>query len=141
MLSGSGHHLQHTGELIKLYCGSHLKYHFLEGETLKELYTVRESVKYQYLRKERALYEKKDKIFKLRDISKWGFSGSMEELEGRADELLKNKEKAFKFMLSEETKSLNEQREELSFYTNQCLDEVKRTGKDNGDLLTDHFIT
>ena len=77
----------------------------------------------------------------MRDISKWGFSGSMEELEGRADELLKNKEKAFKFMLSEETKSLNEQREELSFYTNQCLDEVKRTGKDNGDLLTDHFIT
>jgi hypothetical protein len=90
----------------------------LEGETLKELYTVREQVKYQYLRKERALYEKKDKIFKLRDISKWGFSGSMEELEGRADELLKNKEKAFKFMLTEETKSLNEQREELSFYTN-----------------------
>jgi len=26
-LEGSGHHLQNTGELIKLYCGSHLKYH------------------------------------------------------------------------------------------------------------------
>lgn len=71
------------------------------------------------MKKERALYDKKDKVFKnTRDVSKWGFTGSKEELEGRADELLKNKDKAFKFMLSDETKQLFEQREELSFYTN-----------------------
>jgi hypothetical protein len=46
MLNGSGSHLQHTGELIKLYCGSHLKYHLLEGETLKELLAAREAIKY-----------------------------------------------------------------------------------------------
>ena len=44
-------------------------------------------------------------------------------------------------MLTEETKQLNYQREELSFWTNQCLDEVKRVSWDNGILLTDHFIT
>ena len=44
-------------------------------------------------------------------------------------------------MLSEDTLALNLMREELSFYTNQCLDEVRRVGKDNGDMLTDHFIT
>jgi len=55
------------------------------------------------------LYDKKDKLFKTtRDVSKWGFTGSKEELEGRADELLKNKDKAFKFMLSDETKTLFE---------------------------------
>lgn len=32
------------------------------------------------------------------------------------------------------------QREELSFYTNQCLDEVRRTGRDNGRLLSEHYI-
>jgi hypothetical protein len=44
------------------------------------------------LKKERALYVKKNKIFNdTRDVSKWGFTGSKEELEGRADELLKDK--------------------------------------------------
>ena len=66
-----------------------------------------------------SLYDKKDKLFKNnRDVSKWGYTGSKEELEGRADELLRSKDKAFKFMLSDETKMLFEQREELSFYTN-----------------------
>jgi hypothetical protein len=32
-------------------------------------------------------------------------------------------------------------REELSFYTNQCSEEVRRVGLDNCELLTDHFIT
>lgn len=118
-MDGSGHHLQNTGELIKLYCGSHLKYHLHESETLKELYNTRENIKQQYLKKERTLYVKKNKIFNdIRDVSKWGFTGSKEELEGRADELLKDKNKAFKFMLTDETNQLNEQREELSFYTN-----------------------
>lgn len=31
-------------------------------------------------------------------------------------------------------------REELSFFSNQCLDEVKRVSQDNGKLLTDHFL-
>ena len=44
-------------------------------------------------------------------------------------------------MLTEETKHLNDLREELSFWTNQCLDEVRRVTNDNGVLLTDHFIT
>jgi len=30
--------------------------------------------------------------------------------------------------------------EELSFYTNQCLDEVHRVSKDNGVALIDHFM-
>lgn len=44
-------------------------------------------------------------------------------------------------MLTEETKQLNLQREELSFYTNQSLEEVKRVATDNSLQLTDHFIT
>ena len=43
-------------------------------------------------------------------------------------------------MLSEETEQLNEMAEELVFYTNQCLDECRRVGKDNGDALVDHFM-
>ena len=36
---------------------------------------------------------------------------------------------------------MEQHREHLSFYTNQCLDEVRRVGNDNGELLTEHFIT
>lgn len=59
----------------------------------------------------------------------------------KGEDLFNNKTKAFRYMLSEDTLVLNSMREELSFYTNQCLDEVRRVGKDNGELLTDHFIT
>jgi sugar diacid utilization regulator len=27
MMTGTGNHIANTGELIKLYCGSHMKYH------------------------------------------------------------------------------------------------------------------
>jgi ubiquinone/menaquinone biosynthesis C-methylase UbiE len=35
---------------------------------------------------------------------------------------------------------MESQREEYNFYTNQCLAEIRRVGKDNGKLLIDHFI-
>lgn len=43
-------------------------------------------------------------------------------------------------MLSEETQRLHEVSEELNFYTNQCLDEPRRVGKDNGEKLIEHFM-
>ena len=42
-------------------------------------------------------------------------------------------------MLPLETKQLEEKREELSYYTNQCWEEIRRVGKDNGKLIRDHF--
>mmetsp|Transcript_28602 Transcript_28602/g.35429 ORF Transcript_28602/g.35429 Transcript_28602/m.35429 type:complete len:96 (+) Transcript_28602:882-1169(+) len=44
-------------------------------------------------------------------------------------------------MLSRDSQELETFREELFFYSNQCLSEVRRVGTDNGLLLTDHFIT
>lgn len=87
------------------------------------------------------MFDKKERLFRAKDMSKWGYSGSTEELIRRQEELFSNKEKAFKFMLTEESQQLEKFREELSFYTNQCLSEVRRVGTDNGQLLTDHFIT
>ena len=43
-------------------------------------------------------------------------------------------------MLSADTQKLQEMREECNYYTNQCLDEVRRVGKDNGVALIDHFM-
>lgn len=47
---------------------------------------------------------------------------------------------AFPFMLTEETKKLHEAKERVNFYTNQIIGELRRVGKDNGDALIDHFV-
>jgi hypothetical protein len=52
--------------------------------------------------------------------------------------LLKDKSKAFKFMLPKETEELDQKREELFFYTNQCWDEIRRVGAENGRSLREH---
>lgn len=65
----------------------------------------------------------------------------MTKLLDHKEELFSDKEKAMKFMLTEETSQVNEMREELSFYTNQCLEEAKRIAKDNAVIFSDHFTT
>ena len=44
-------------------------------------------------------------------------------------------------MMTKETQELEYLREEYFFYSNQCLSEVRRIGHDNGQLLSDHFVT
>ena len=43
-------------------------------------------------------------------------------------------------MLQKDTKELDLHREQLAFYTNQCLEETRRIGRDDGKLLINHFI-
>eukprot|EP00351_Strombidinopsis_sp_SopsisLIS2011_P000506 CAMPEP_0116878234 /NCGR_PEP_ID=MMETSP0463-20121206/9964_1 /TAXON_ID=181622 /ORGANISM="Strombidinopsis sp, Strain SopsisLIS2011" /LENGTH=118 /DNA_ID=CAMNT_0004526211 /DNA_START=1214 /DNA_END=1570 /DNA_ORIENTATION=- len=78
-------------------------------------------------------------MFRNRDFSKWGYEDPA-ELQRRSEELLADKEKAFKFMLQNDTQELEFAREEFSYYTNQCLNEVRRVGKDNGQLLTGQLM-
>lgn len=65
----------------------------------------------------------------------------MDELKFRKDQILQDKDRAFTFMMAEETGLVLSLQQELNYVTNQCLDEARRVGKDNGDLLIDHFLT
>lgn len=49
-----------------------MRYHLDEYESYKELHLVREQIKSQYIKQERALFEKKEKLFKGKDPYKWG---------------------------------------------------------------------
>ena len=135
-------YMQNTTELIKLYCGSHLKFHCAEAEGMREICAVMTQLRTAYLRKERALLEKKERLFKKRDCNQWQCtavpSAVLSQMSGQ---LYNDKEKAFKYMMTEETRQLVTLREELCFYMNMCLSEMQRIGGDNGLLLTDHFIT
>ena len=83
---------------------------------------MREQVKANYMKKERQLFDKKERLFKNKDPQKWGCTAiSYDDLQSKIEDLFLHKEKAFRFMMTEETRQLNVEREELSFYTNQCL--------------------
>jgi len=86
---------------------------------MRELFQQRELIKKEFLKKERALFDRKEKLFKSKDYKTWGCTAvSLDELRAKVEELFEDKQKAFKFMLTEESRVLNEQREELSYYTN-----------------------
>lgn len=104
MSTGTGNHIANLGDLFKVYLGSHLKYHMSEHESFRELQNLREQVKQNFIKKERHLIERKEKLYKSQDISRWGFEGgSQDDLIRRKDELLEDKEKAFRFMLTKES--------------------------------------
>ena len=64
----------------------------------------------------RNLIDKKEKLYKAKDPSKWGCD--VPNFDKVKDDLLKNKDKAFCYILPKESKELETKREELGFYTN-----------------------
>ena len=64
MSTGTGNHIANLGDLFKVYLGSHLKYHMSEHESFRELYNLREQVKQNFIKKERHLIERKEKLYK-----------------------------------------------------------------------------
>ena len=87
MMTGTGNHVANLGDLIKVYLGSHLKYHKDEHESYRELLVVREAVKNNYIKKEKALFEQKEKMFRNKDFTKWKFVGSQDELVRRQEQI------------------------------------------------------
>jgi hypothetical protein len=83
--------------------------------------------------------DRKEKLYKSKDVYKWGGFKDNIELLKLKDELLKDKEAAFTFMLPKESTDVDKKREELCFFTNQCWDEIRRVANDNGKLIRDHF--
>ena len=70
-MTGTGENICATGDLINQYCGSHLKYHVLEVESLREVYKTRDQLYSQYVKKEGQLMLKKENLFKLKNPQKW----------------------------------------------------------------------
>lgn len=75
-------------------------------------------MKNAFVKIDRSLLEKKEKLFKQKDLYKWGGFQDNLQLQKMQDELVQNKEKAFLFMLPKETKEMESKKEELGFLTN-----------------------
>jgi len=146
VVTGTGNFVYSTGQLVNDYLGEdYMRMHHEEADSLKELFTLRENVKNQHIRQEKTLLEKKEKLFKVGDLSKWGGGGSHscfkdeQEMSDLRNKLMQNKNMAYTYMLPKETYEWEIKREELCFLTNQCLNEVQRTAGENGKVLRQHF--
>ena len=80
MCTGTGNHVANLGDLIKVYLGGHLKYHMSEHESFRELTSIRENVKQKFIKSERNLMDRKERLFRAQDVTRWGFEGAQDEL-------------------------------------------------------------
>lgn len=106
--------------------GQHLKFNLHEASSYRELFQHRDQVYQTFIRADRSLQDKKEKLFKARDTTKWGgFANDVQQVRFKND-LLNNKEAAFDFMLPQESADVENKKMELCFFTNQCWDEIRR---------------
>jgi len=117
-MNGHAVALRNTGELLKIYSGGGMKYYKQEMEPLIELYTFRQKQNDQYLSSETALNSKKDRLFSKGDMACWEYEGPLNELIGRSHQLLRDKNLAYPFMCTKETKKVQEAKERVNFFTN-----------------------
>ena len=104
--------------MFKTSFSQHLKYNLHEASTFRDLFSHREQAYQSYVRADKALIDKKEKLLRLKDTTKWGgFQSDVQQVRFKP-ELLLNKEAAFDFMLPQETAEVENKKMELCFYTN-----------------------
>jgi len=66
------------------------------------------------------LLDRKERLFRNKaDLQKWGYQGEGDQIDAeKMEKLLTFKEAAFTYMLQNETKEVEEQKNQLSFYNN-----------------------
>lgn len=138
-MASTGLYIKNLSDMMNKSFAENLKYHLHEAETFRELFNTRDAINQQYLQMDKSLVAKKDKLFKLRDATKWGGFKDQSEMLRLSGELLKDRDSAFEYMLPDDSKLLELKRQEVCFYSNQCWDEIRRVSKDNASLLYEHF--
>lgn len=145
LATGTGNFVYQTGQLVQDFLGEdYMRPHLEEPESFKELMQMREAAHNLFVKVEKTLIEKKEKLFKAGDPNKWGsgpFSCFTHErqINELKDRLQQDKAFAFTYMLPKETQEYEQKKEELFFLTNQCLTEVQRVATDNGKSMRGHF--
>lgn len=108
MITGSGNFIAQQGELFKSFLGSHMKYHLMEHESFREILKYRDEFKKEFDKQQRSLLDRKERLFRSRELSKWGYQGEggINEIDSKLEKLLKLREAAFTYMLQNESREL-----------------------------------
>jgi hypothetical protein len=119
VMTSSGIYVKNLGDIIRKNLADHMKYNLHEGDTFKDLFTHRDALFHAYSKADKALQEKKEKLFKLRDPTKWGGdTNHIQDMMRIKDALLKDRDAAFEYILPKETHELETKRQELCFFSN-----------------------
>jgi phage-related minor tail protein len=107
VMSSTGIYVKNLGELMKKYFADHLKFNLNEGDSFREMFSNRDLLFQQYQRLDKALAEKKERLFKMRDPTKWGGFKDQAEMIRLKDELMKDRDSAFEYMMPRESQELD----------------------------------
>ena len=110
----------------------------IRHEPIQEMSKIKELHKANLNKVEPKLLEKKEKLFKTKDVSKWELE---KEAQKYAKGLVENKELALELMLPRETAEVQKLKDRYVFFTNQCLREVKRTNENDTEEGREQFKT
>jgi len=101
MITGSGNFIAQQGELFKKFLGSDLKYHLIQHDSFREVLKHRDDIKNTFIKQEKNLLDKKERLLRNKDLSKWGYQGDggVKEIEKNLDKLVNYKDAAFTYML------------------------------------------
>ncbi len=73
LVTGTGNFVFQTGELVRDFMGEdYMRMHYEEAEAFRELYNMRQAIDTQYIKTEKALIDRKEKLLKQGDLTKWG---------------------------------------------------------------------
>lgn len=71
-MTSTGVYIKNLGDMFNTSFTKHLKYNLHEADTFKDLFAMREQSYQAFLRADRALVDKKEKLHRNKDVTKWG---------------------------------------------------------------------
>lgn len=130
-------HEYETSKYVKEMMSMFLTYSCNEANCMKELEKERDTRFNTFIRHEAKLRAKKEKLWEVADISKWGMRA--EDAKQDPSIYLNNKELALNKMLNQETNELRIQRDECAHFNYQMNYETARILKDFQKLECKHY--
>ena len=111
-------------DIIKKKIKDFYKYVKMEGEAYLELYNKRDEIQNRFINENIRLQNKKDKLWKQMDISKWEILENFETTDKVL--LYQNKNYAYSKMCTTETNNLINLKRKLGYVNRCCFDELNK---------------
>ena len=116
--------IYNQNDIIRKKIKDFYKYVKMEGEVLLELYNKRKELQDNYIKENKRLQNKKDKLWTTMDLSKWEINEDF----NRIDKVLLIRDKVYGYskMCTTETNNLINLEKKLGYVNKCCIDELKK---------------
>eukprot|EP00347_Sterkiella_histriomuscorum_P002889 403366404 len=133
----NGDFILQSGEVLNTQLNGWFKYHREESGAFREAQHLREEAKKNFDIRYNTLMKQKAKLFKKQDILAWRVD---REHQIEAERVKNDPVQAYQFILPDTTKEVEQLKDEVEYFTNQCYKEVKRVLMMDYDLARENFV-